>query len=62
MCSIGRKFNPFYIGPFPDSACGDCPYGNYSGFTRCGWTGGHGPFGTTFCCDPCDDCCESCCR
>nr|NP_725170.1 uncharacterized protein Dmel_CG30334, isoform A [Drosophila melanogaster]AAM68686.1 uncharacterized protein Dmel_CG30334, isoform A [Drosophila melanogaster] len=44
-----RQFNPFYIGPYPERACGDCPYGEYSGFTRCGWSGGNGPFGTTFC-------------
>ncbi|XP_016947291.1 keratin-associated protein 5-8 [Drosophila biarmipes] len=47
MCSCGQ-FNPFYIGPYPECACGDCPYGKYSGFTRCGWSGGNGPFGTTF--------------
>ncbi|XP_043643783.1 small cysteine and glycine repeat-containing protein 2 isoform X1 [Drosophila teissieri] len=46
---ICRRFNPFYIGPYPERACGDCPYGEYSGFTRCGWSGGNGPFGTTFC-------------
>ncbi|XP_017002722.2 uncharacterized protein [Drosophila takahashii] len=51
MCHCGQ-FNPFYIGPYPECACGDCPYGKYSGFTRCGWSGGNGPFGTTFC-DPC---------
>ncbi|XP_017039235.1 small cysteine and glycine repeat-containing protein 2 [Drosophila ficusphila] len=43
-----EQFNPFYIGPYPERACGDCPYGKYSGFTRCGWCGGNGPFGTTF--------------
>ncbi|KAH8278079.1 uncharacterized protein [Drosophila bipectinata] len=31
------KFNPFYVGPYPDCACGPCPYGCYSGFTPCGW-------------------------
>nr|XP_017019951.1 keratin-associated protein 5-9 [Drosophila kikkawai] len=61
MC-WGQKFNPFYIGPYPERACGNCPYGIYSGFTRCGWDGGNGPFGTTFCdangC-PSDGCCGS---
>ncbi|EDW77097.2 uncharacterized protein Dwil_GK19420 [Drosophila willistoni] len=45
MCCSGEKFNPFYVGPYPECACGVCPYGCYSGFTRCGWDGGNGPFG-----------------
>ncbi|KAH8266290.1 hypothetical protein KR038_008853 [Drosophila bunnanda] len=65
MC-YGQKFNPFYVGPYPERACGDCPYGHYSGYTRCGWTGGNGPFGTTFCDanydPPCGTCCGSDCE
>ncbi|KAH8263167.1 hypothetical protein KR044_005501, partial [Drosophila immigrans] len=33
----GDCMNPFYIGPYPDKACGSCPYGIYSGFNPCGW-------------------------
>ncbi|ALC40166.1 maker591 [Drosophila busckii] len=29
--------NPFYVGPYPDQACGSCPYGIFSGFVPCGW-------------------------
>ncbi|XP_034666059.1 uncharacterized protein LOC117899997 [Drosophila subobscura] len=36
-CCNTAVFNPFYIGPYPQCACGPCPYGCYSGFTPCGW-------------------------
>ncbi|XP_026843953.1 uncharacterized protein LOC113565629 [Drosophila persimilis] len=36
-CCNKCQFNPFYIGPYPQCACGPCPYGCYSGYTPCGW-------------------------